>query len=85
MTEITSRTELTTNASLMKNHYGGDYNMIESYVSTALAGGDVNKKAFTKQYKAFLTKIDSYWQGKKRICLFIKVPRIWFKGSEQMG
>ncbi len=79
--ETTARIELTTNAKLMKKHYGGDYNMIESYVSAALAGGDVNKKAFSKQYKAFLTKIDSYWNGKKRICLFIKLPKLWFKGD----
>ena len=78
--EVSLRAELTTNASLMKRHYGGDYNMIESYVSTALAGGSVNKKAFSNKYKDFLTKIDSYWKGKKRI-LFIKIPRLWFKGD----
>jgi len=79
--EVTARGELVTNSSLMKKHYGGDYNMIESYVSTALAGGSVNKKAFSKQYKSFLVKIDSYWNGKKRIFLFIKLPKLWFKGD----
>lgn len=79
--EFSARTELTTNATLMKQHYGSEYGMIESYVSIALNGGNVNKKAFTKQYKAFLTQIDSHWQGKKKIFWFLKLPKIWFKGD----
>ena len=79
--EVTARAELTTNASLMRNKYGGDYYMISSYVDAALNGQSVNKKAFKSQYKEFLNKIDSYWGGKKRILLFIKVPRLWFKGD----
>ena len=78
--ESTARAELQTNAKLMKKKYGGDYNRIASYVNTALNGESINKKAFKKDYKSFLDKIDSYWKGKKRI-LFIKIPRLWFKGN----
>ena len=78
--ETTAKAELTTNSNLIKNKYGKDYGIISSYVSTALNGGSVNKKAFKKSYKDFLEKIDSYWKGKKRI-LFFKFPKLWFKGS----
>ncbi len=78
--ETTARAELTTNSKLMKKKYGGDYNMIANYVSGALNGVEINKKAFKADYKNFLKKIDSYWEGKKRI-LFIKIPKLWFKGS----
>ena len=78
--ESTARAELQTNAKLMKKKFGGDYNRIASYVNTALNGESINKKAFKKDYKSFLDKIDSYWKGKKRI-LFIKIPRLWFKGN----
>ena len=81
ITEFTSRAELTTNSSLMKQHYGSEYGMISSYVSAALNGSPVSKKAFSKDYKAFLTQIDSHWQGKKKIFWFLKLPKIWFKGD----
>ena len=83
-TEVSKRAELTTNAKLMKEYYGGDYNMIESYVTTALSGGKVNKKAFASAYKDFLKKIDSYWEGYYKISLLffsIKFPKLWTKGS----
>ena len=78
--EVSAKAELTTNAKLMQNKYGGDYNKIATYVKSSLNGNSVNKKAFKNDYKAFLNKIDSYWEGKKRI-LFIRIPRLWFKGS----
>ena len=80
--EITAKAELQTNASLMRNKYGGDYNLISSYVNSALNGsfGSSDKKAFKASYKLFLIKIDSYWEGKKRI-IFVKIPRLWFKGE----
>lgn len=78
--EITAKAELQTNAGLMRSKFGGDYNMISSYVNTGINGGAVNKKAFKDSYKRFLEKIDSYWKGKKRI-VFFKIPRVWFKGS----
>lgn len=80
MAATTARMELNTNYSLMQNKYGGDIGMISGYVNQALNDHDVSSRAFKKDYKAFLDKIDSYWVGKKRI-LFIKIPREWFKGS----
>ena len=82
--ETTARINLQINYSLMKNKYGGDINMIAPYVNMALSGQTIKggtAKAFKKDYDAFINKIDSYWWGKKRICLFIKIPRIWMKGS----
>ncbi len=81
--ETTARIDLNTNYKLMANHYGSDINMISSYVSMALNGQQLKgsaQKGFKKDYDAFIERIDSYWQGKKRI-LFIKIPRLWFKGS----
>ena len=78
--ETTAKAELNMNSKLIKNKFGGDYNIIASYVSAGLNGQKINKKAFKAAYKNFLNKIDSYWQGKKRI-LFIKIPRLWFKGD----
>ncbi len=78
--EATAKAELNVNKGLVQGKYGGDYNLIAGYVNSALNGDKVNKKAFMAAYKSFLAKIDSYWNGKKRI-LFIKIPRLWFKGS----
>lgn len=77
----TAKAELNTNYNLMKSKYGGDMGMISSYVNAALNGQDISARAFKKSYKAFLDKIDSYWQGEKRIFLFIKIPREWLKGD----
>ncbi|MCR5626468.1 MAG: TolC family protein [Lachnospiraceae bacterium] len=78
--EASKKIELKTNYDLFQRKYSGDINIISSYVQAALNGGEVDKKAFKKAYKDFLNKIDSYWEGKKRI-LFFKFPRLWFKGS----
>ncbi len=78
--EATAKAELTINKGLVQSKYGGDYNLIAGYVNSALNGDKINKKAFMASYKFFLAKIDSYWNGKKRI-LFIKIPRLWFKGN----
>ena len=80
MAETTAKLSLQTNYDIMKRKYGSDINLISGYVTQALNGQTINKKAFKKSYKDFLNRVDSYWQGKKRI-LFIKIPRIWFKGS----
>jgi len=77
----TARMELNTNYSLMKSKYRKDIKMIARYVNDALGGRSISSRAFKNAYKRFLEKIDSYWKGKKRICLFIKIPRIWMKGS----
>lgn len=79
--EVTARAELTTNWGLFRNHYGREANSLSTYVNSALNGSAVNKKGFKNDYKSFLTQIDSHWQGKKRICWFIKLPKIWFKGD----
>ncbi|MCR5594689.1 MAG: hypothetical protein K6G12_02470 [Lachnospiraceae bacterium] len=76
----TAKAELDVNTSLIKNKYGGEFNTVGRYVSSAENGDDINKKSFKNDYKAFLTQIDSHWQGSKRI-LFIKIPRLWFKGD----
>ena len=77
----TARLELNTNYGLMKSKYRKDIKMIAGYVNNALGGRAISSRAFKKAYKNFLTKIDSYWKGKKRICLFIKIPKIWMKGD----
>ena len=79
--ESSARAELNTNWGLVRNKYGKDSRMLQPYVTGALNGQKINKRGFKETYKKFLDKIDSYWKGKKRICLFIKVPRLWFKGS----
>ncbi|MBP5415813.1 MAG: TolC family protein [Lachnospiraceae bacterium] len=80
--ESTARAELNTNFGLVKSKFGRDANQLSSYVNSAFNGNRINKRAFKNDYKAFLEKIDSYWQGKKRIFLFVKVPRLWFKGDK---
>ena len=77
----TAKSELNTNYGLMNSKYGSDIKMISSYVNAALNGQDISARAFKNDYKAFLTRIDSYWEGKKRIFLFIKIPREWMKGD----
>ena len=79
--EASARSELNTNWGLVRNKYGKDSRMLQPYVTGALNGQKINKRGFKETYKKFLDKIDSYWKGKKRICLFIKVPKLWFKGS----
>jgi hypothetical protein len=76
----TARQELTTNYGLMNSKYGSDMGMISSYVNAALNGQDVSARAFKKDYKKFLEKIDSYWAGGFRI-LFIKISWEWLKGE----
>ena len=78
--ETTARAELTINSGLVRNKYGSDYNIIRSYINSALNGTEINKRAFKGAYKEFITKIDSYWVGKKKI-LFFKFPKLWFKGD----
>ncbi len=77
----TAKLALNTNYDLMKNHYGNDINIISKYVKSALNGTKISNKAFKNDYKKFLDKIDSYWKGKKRIMLFVKIPREWMKGD----
>ncbi|MCR5748253.1 MAG: TolC family protein [Lachnospiraceae bacterium] len=80
-TATTAKKQLETNYNLMKGHYGKDINMISNYVNQSLNGEKVSAKAFKQDYKKFLDKIDSYWEGSYRVCLFIKIPKVWTKGS----
>lgn len=75
-------TSLNTNYKIMKNHYGSsDMSIIDSYITQARNGdSSLDKSAFKLAYKDFLTKIDSYWTGKKKIW-FVKIPKAWFKGD----
>ncbi|MCR5503814.1 MAG: hypothetical protein K6F53_12485 [Lachnospiraceae bacterium] len=84
MEDTTARAQLETNYSMLRKKYGGDINMISGYVTQVLGGQELKGSqaaAFKKDYDAFIVKIDSYWEGKRKI-LFIKVPRLWFKGSK---
>lgn len=73
---------LKTDKELVESFYKkSDYNIISTYINAALSGQDFSKKGFKKAYDAFLTAIDRYWQGKKKIILFIKIPREWLRGS----
>ncbi|MBQ7678488.1 MAG: TolC family protein [Butyrivibrio sp.] len=85
MSETTAKTALSTNYNLMKKHYGNDINIISSYITQSLNGEKVNARAFYADYKTFLTKIDSYWEGFIWIplswFLWLPFPKLWFKGS----
>ena len=83
LNESSERSSLLTNWNLIKGHYkASDYKIIEKYVNAALAGQAVPKKAFKSDHSAFLKAIDRYWEGKKRIFLFIKIPKLWLKGDD---
>lgn len=75
-----ARLSLSTNYGLMRSQYGNNIGMISSYVQQALDGSSINKRAFKKDYDAFLKKIDEPWTGSYRI-LFFKFPKEWFKGD----
>lgn len=71
------------NYNLMSQKYGGDISMIQGYISQLQdgSGQTINKRAFKKDYDAFLKKIDSPWAGYWKI-LFFKIPKEWLKGSQ---
>ncbi len=71
---------LEVNYNLMNNKYGGNIKMISGYIEQIQAGSSVNKRAFKKDYDAFLTKIDEPWTGSWKI-LFFKFPKEWLKGD----
>ncbi len=78
--EELAKLALMTNYNLMKSQYSGNIGMINGYVQQALDGSKINKRAFKKDYDAFLKRIDDPWTGKKRI-LFFKFPKVWWKGE----
>ncbi len=81
---LSSDTELMslkTNYNLMSTKYGGEMWPITNYVTSAILGMKISARDFKKSYDQFIELIDSHWQGKKKIFLFIKIPRIWMKGA----
>lgn len=71
---------LNTNYSLMKQQYGSDITMLDSYINQVKNGESVDTAAFKLRYNAFLKKIDEPWTGYKKIW-FVKIPKEWFKGE----
>ncbi len=80
MKATSAKIELQTNNGIMQAKYGGDMNLINSYINAALNKQAVSKTAFYKDYKKFLEKIDSYWNKSFRI-LFIKISFEFLKGE----
>ena len=72
--------QLNSNYSLIKEQYGSDVNLINSYIQQAKSGQKIDSAAFKLSYDKFLTKIDKPWQGSWKI-LFIKIPKEWIKGQ----
>lgn len=72
---------LNTNYDLMARQYG-DANMglINSYVNQVKNGDKVNTRAFKKDYNKLLQAVDDPWTGYFKIW-FIKIPKVWIKGS----
>lgn len=81
MSAQTGLISLQTNYRLMSNWYGSEMWPINGYVQQAMRGEKVNAKAFRNSYNQFINLIDSHWEGKKRILIFFKIPRLWFKGD----
>lgn len=80
VTEQSLYMQLTTNYELMSEQYGNKMSLIKGYYNQALNGEKINAKAFKQDYKEFLKVIDKPWDGSFRI-LFIKFPKLWFKGA----
>ncbi|WP_409966942.1 TolC family protein [Bengtsoniella intestinalis] len=80
MTTSTALINLEGYETLMKNYYGGAMGTIQTYINMAKNGQDIDYAAFMLAYRSFLTQIDSYWSGTRRI-LFFKFNLEWFKGD----
>lgn len=72
---------LQTNYDLMKEQYGSDITMLDSYINQIKKGEIVNSSAFKSTYNRFLTKIEEPWTGSYKIGWFIKIPKAWLKGA----
>jgi hypothetical protein len=73
-------TSLNLTESLMKNQYGSKMNGINSFITQARNGEEVDTAAFKSAYNQMLKDVDAPWVGKKKI-LFIKINKEWFKGA----
>lgn len=71
---------LRTNYSLMSSYYGSKVNTISGYITKVANGGSIDKRAFKKDYDAFLVNVDKPWSGYYKVW-FIKFPKEWLKGS----
>lgn len=73
--------ELNTNYDLMKKKYGSStMGYIDSYINHARRGDKIDSAAFKTAFGEMLAKADKPWDGKIWI-LFIKIPKLWFKGA----
>lgn len=66
--------------SMMRSKYGWKMNPIQPYIKQALNGERIDSSSFKKVYNEMLANVDRPWWGSRRI-LFIKIPRVWFKGA----
>lgn len=71
---------LDTNYNLMRNQYGSDLDLINSFIQQIRNGEKVDSAAFRLKYDELLNKVDAPWAGHFRI-LFIKIPKEWIKGE----
>ena len=80
MDEQVALLNLNTNYNFMRNHYGGKMSRVDPYINAIKRGDSVDSAAFKNDFGKLIDDVDSPWNGKKRI-LFIKIPKVWFKGS----
>ncbi len=73
--------ELDTNYQLMKKKYGAaTMSHIDPFINQARSGEKLDSTAFKEAFNRMLEQADAPWNGKIRI-LFIRIPKLWFKGS----
>ena len=61
--------------------YGSDkMSLVSQYVTDALNGVEVDGEILKEKFDALIKKVDEKWDGKLKI-LFIKIPKLWFKGA----
>lgn len=75
-----ARTTLNQYYKQMLSKYGSHMDIVKKYVQAALNGEEVDGLALKVDFDALLKKIDEKWEGKLKI-LFIKIPKLWFKGA----
>jgi len=64
----------------MVKKYGGYMNSVSSFVQMAKDGREIDGEALKISFDSLIEKIDEKWNGVIRI-LFIKIPKLWFKGA----
>jgi hypothetical protein len=78
--ESLATVNLNTYEKLMRGQYGGNMNRLNSFISAARQGEDIDYSAFKMQYDALLTAVDAPWAGRLRI-LFFSFSREFLKGQ----